>query len=104
MAQHRIPRKTAAESRAYERLAGYGDCLKTFTDAWRERVWKYDRQNKGHDAVANAMWEQIQFADCEHSRLDTAYKRLAHPRLYGSDPKDFEWGCHCGNPGKHPQK
>ena len=103
MSTRKTPRKTAAETRAYERLCGYGDALEPLRKKWRDRVMKYDPRGKGVDPIANALWELLRFGDCEESRLDTEYKKIAWPRIY-DHPFDMDWHCHCGQPDQHPKK
>lgn len=99
----RTPRKTMAETRAFERLVGHGACLRVFMDAWRDRVWKHDPLGRGTDPIGEHLWTLVEHADCENSRLDKEYKRIAHPRIYGSDPSEFTWTCYCSMPEKHPK-
>ena len=97
-------RKTAAEKTAFDKAIGAAQITRIATDAWRNRLNRLGLPMGHNDAVASALWTIVEQMECEMNRLDTEYKRIAHPRIYGSDPSEFQWSCSCNNPKAHPRK
>lgn len=96
-----IPRKTLEETKAEWYSYGYQRALYEAQEHWRERMLAdWPRRN----LYVERLWtELLRFMDCEASRADNEYKKVAMPRLYGVSPADFVWKCQCGEPERHPR-
>lgn len=81
-------RKSMRELRLEERLQGFYDCLQIFEDLWRKKA--HERMKRGipiSDAFGGAecgvLWEGIEKAQQTANPLDSEYKNLMIPRVYG---------------------
>ena len=64
-------RKSIKEIRAFERSAGFYDCLEIFEKDWRKLAWT----ERGSDKEA-FLWDIIERVIKEGSKLDAAYKEF----------------------------
>lgn len=103
MSERKTPRKTAAEIRAYEKMVGYGLAHEKIRKVWSARVRDIGIRRSEQDATCTALFDLLMKSECEYGRLDSAWKRIAFPRMYDSDPGDFTWQCRCGDPDNHPK-
>ena len=78
------------ETRLQERLHGFYDCLQIFEDLWRKKA--HERMALGipisnafGGAECGLLWEGIEKAQKTASPLESEYKKLMIPRVYGPE-------------------
>jgi hypothetical protein len=74
-------RQTIKEIRTYERMRGFEECLLLFEDAWRENGFE-----NGIDSPMK-LWPTINESQKVLSKLDTEWKTIMWPRVYGKEWK-----------------